>query len=257
MRIIAVFVMLILVLPLAAQDSDMVTDRPDQTESAVTVPKGLFQLETGFLYQYDEIQLLEIEDYVYNTSLLRYGLFENMELRFGFGYMAQQYTNKSIDFGNTNRAWSPMNFGLKTHITQQNGWVPELALLTTLNLNTAGDQVFGEEYTGMNLRLAASHQLNDWLGLGYNAGAEWNGGQAWPVYFYSVAAGISLSGQLGCFAEVYGYLPEFSHPDHRMDAGFTFLILDNLQVDLSGGIGLSEISPDYFIGTGLSWKFGL
>ncbi|MDZ7743307.1 MAG: transporter [Bacteroidota bacterium] len=242
-------------LTISAQNDEMITDRPDQTESAVTVQKSMFQLETGFLYQYDEIGLLQIKDYVYNTSLIRYGLLDNLELRFGFGYQARKYTNETIDFENTNRAWNPMTFGIKTNISAQKGMIPQLALLTTLNLNTAGDQVFGEEYTGMDLRLVAAHQLNDWLGLGYNAGAIWSGGQAWPVYFYSVSAGISLSGRLGCFAEVYGYLPEFSHPDHRMDAGFTFLILDKLQLDLSGGIGLSEISPDYFIGTGLSWKF--
>jgi outer membrane putative beta-barrel porin/alpha-amylase len=60
---------------------------------------------------------------------------------------------------------------------------------------------------------------------------------------------------LSCFVELYGYLPEFGSPDHRFDAGFTFLITNMFQLDLSGGLGLSEISPDYFISTGFSVKF--
>ena len=31
-----------------AQSPDMVTDRPDQTESAAVVPRGLLQVETGW-----------------------------------------------------------------------------------------------------------------------------------------------------------------------------------------------------------------
>ena len=57
---------------------EIITDRPDQTESANTVPKNTLQLETGFIME----QNGDIKNYAYNTSLLRYGLFDNFELRF-------------------------------------------------------------------------------------------------------------------------------------------------------------------------------
>lgn len=56
------------------------------------------------------------------------------------------------------------------------------------------------------------------------------------------------------FIESYGYMPENSKPDHRADAGLTFLLADNFQLDASGGIGLTKYSPDYFISFGFSWR---
>ncbi len=34
----------------------IVTDRPDQTESAVSVPKGSMQIETGFIMAYETVK---------------------------------------------------------------------------------------------------------------------------------------------------------------------------------------------------------
>ena len=38
---------------LLAQAPDLVTDRPDQTESSAVVPLGFAQIETGYLYTRD------------------------------------------------------------------------------------------------------------------------------------------------------------------------------------------------------------
>ncbi|MFW6371118.1 MAG: hypothetical protein ACOC10_07950 [Bacteroidota bacterium] len=35
---------------------ELVTDRPDQTESATTVPNNSLQIETGYVFQSDEIE---------------------------------------------------------------------------------------------------------------------------------------------------------------------------------------------------------
>ncbi|MBK5192795.1 MAG: hypothetical protein JJE07_06200 [Flavobacteriaceae bacterium] len=52
---------------------DLITDRPDQTESPSLVSKGSIQVETGFFYENSENQNVKEKSYVYNTSLLRYG----------------------------------------------------------------------------------------------------------------------------------------------------------------------------------------
>jgi hypothetical protein len=37
--------------------------------------------------------------------------------------------------------------------------------------------------------------------------------------------------------------------------GFTFLVSDNIQWDIRGGVGLNDEADDYFVGTGLSVRF--
>ena len=56
---------------------EMITDRPDQTESASTVPKFRFQLETG-----GSLEVInKLKTMVLPGSLFRYGIGNNIELR--------------------------------------------------------------------------------------------------------------------------------------------------------------------------------
>ena len=62
-----------------AQSPDMVTDRPDQTESAAVVPRGLLQVETGYLFARDG----DVDGYAVPGTLFRIGLGGRLELRIG------------------------------------------------------------------------------------------------------------------------------------------------------------------------------
>lgn len=66
----------------SAQDSTAVeaiqTDRPDQTETPALVPRGMFQMENGFSF---EDAGNGNESIVAPSSLLKYGLNDNFELR--------------------------------------------------------------------------------------------------------------------------------------------------------------------------------
>ena len=68
-----------------AQDDDvvveLVTDRPDQTESAVVVPVGTLQVEGGATWIRDDGDGVEIEAFEAPGTLLRYGLVPRLELR--------------------------------------------------------------------------------------------------------------------------------------------------------------------------------
>ena len=53
------------------------TDRPDQTEASVVLPKNMLQIESGVIFQDEE---------VFNT-LFRYGISEKFELRLNTNYL--------------------------------------------------------------------------------------------------------------------------------------------------------------------------
>lgn len=72
-----------------SQSIDMVTDRPDITESAVTVPLHFVQIETGYQHNKDGFKLINH----IGSTLLRYGLSSNIELRFAGEY---QLLNKEL-----------------------------------------------------------------------------------------------------------------------------------------------------------------
>jgi hypothetical protein len=104
------------------------------------------------------------------------------------------------------------------------------------------------------MRFAFSNTLSDNLSLGYSLGAEWYGENAIPDYYYSITLGITATKRIGTFIESFGFIPEEGKPSHLVDTGITFLVLPNLQFDISGGIGLNKNATDAFFGIGLSYR---
>ncbi|HKK60012.1 MAG TPA: transporter [Salinivirga sp.] len=232
----------------------LITDRPDQTESSVTVPVKSLQIETGFMLANEQTDLFDLSSITYNTTLLRYGLLDNFELRLGLEYLEEKVEFQDTDETDKANGFSPLYTGFKVKVADENGWLPEVAFLGGLILPFTADKAFKPEYVGGNMRLAFAHTLSERFSLGYNLGAEWSGNTAVPEYFYSLALGIGLADALGMFVESYGTVPEKGADAHLLDAGFTYLVLPNFQLDISGGLGLNDAALDNFISFGLTYR---
>jgi hypothetical protein len=99
------------------------------------------------------------------------------------------------------------------------------------------------------------HTLGDKQTLSYNLGAEWDGVTPVTTFTYTLTTGYSLTEKLGIYIEFFGFLPQFEKADNQFDGGFTYLINPNQQLDISGGIGLSEVAPRYYVSLGYSFRF--
>ena len=230
----------------SAQSPELVTDRPDQTESATVVPQGLLQVETGYLFTRDG----DVDSHAAPGTLFRIGLGGRTELRLGHaGVMGTE----------GRRGTGDSELGAKVNlITQADGWRPELALLGGLSLPT-GAGGFSSGGTDPSFLVAFAHELAPRLSLGYNAGAEWESspdvpGDAFVVY--SLALGIGVTDRLGAFIEVFGDQPVTSEVATAVsaDAGLTLLLTEVLQWDFSVGRRLRGPADDLFVGTGLSFR---
>lgn len=238
----------------AQTTSELITDRPDQTESSTAVPFKYLQIETGFLLENKSTNLLQYKSYVFNSTLLRYGLLHNFELRLGLEYLGDRTENKHQDTTGKITGFGPLYTGFKVKIADEDSWRPEIAILGGLVLPFTAKKDYKPTNVSADLRLAFSHTLSDRFSLGYNLGAEWDGESASPFYFYSLALGIGITNNLSMFAESYGLLNPEGKPENLVDAGFTYLVLRNLQLDLSGGIGLNDQAIDNFISFGLTLR---
>jgi len=80
------FIFLTLTTNIFSQDQipDLITDRSDKTESVSVIPSVSFQIESGFEYMKDITSAgIEINSFSIASTLFRYGLFVNLELRLG------------------------------------------------------------------------------------------------------------------------------------------------------------------------------
>lgn len=231
----------------SAQSPELVTDRPDQTESATVVPRGLLQVETGYLYTRDG----DVDSHAAPGTLFRIGLGGRTELRLGHaGVMGTEGRRGAGD----------SELGTKINlIPRADGWRPELAILGGLSLPT-GDSRFSSDGADPSFLVAFAHELAPRLALGYNAGAVWESSTDSPgrdaFVVYSLALGIGVTDRLGAFLEVFGdrqFADEIA-AGVSADAGLTFLLTDVLQLDVSVGRGLRGPADDLFVGTGLSLR---
>jgi hypothetical protein len=224
----------------------IITDRPDQAESPVTVPKTSLQIEGGFQLKHYNADNLSVREIQMPGILLRYGLFKNIEIR-----VADQFQNlRTSGPSGSKYGLTDLELGTKIQILNNENINTKIAFLSHLII-ACGSEGFSEEKYGSANTFAFSDNLTDHLDIGYNIGYNYygtgNGDLTWAV-----SLGIGLSEKTGAFIETYGDLNEFKDPFINFDSGISYLIRDNLQLDCSFGIGLNNKMN--FLSFGCSWN---
>lgn len=233
--------------------ADFVTDRPDATESPTVVPVGSLQVETGaFTTSFEENGFKE-EVFGYNTTLLRYGILKNLELRVGWNFEERQRTVNGNTLENVQSGFSPLLFGAKIAIAQEKGWFPAMGLVGHIFLPFTASTDFKPEFTAANFRFAFNHTLSERSGISYNLGGRLGGESAEFAYIYSLSYGYSITGKLNAYVELYGNLPEDSSANHFWDAGLTYAIAPLIQLDATIGQSITE-GQDLLISAGVSFR---
>lgn len=278
-RIYAVAILLSLLpftpLPAAAQEEadrppppELVTDRPDATESAATVPRGLWQLETGALFSTESAGRVEVEVIEAPGTLLRIGLTRSLELRLGWaGWVETELDPAPRRFGGDGvDGAGDAEVGAKLSLWDEAGRRPQAALLASVSV-PVGDEGISSERYDPSLLGAFSWTLTDRLSLGTNFGVRWEtepsptGDETFANLAASAALGIGLTPRLGAFVELFGSEPLESAPGVpggaavSADGGFTWLVRPNLQLDLFAGAGITDEADDSFVGAGLSVRW--
>lgn len=230
---------------------EMITDRPDATESPNVVPKGFLQLETGGFYESFEENSSKTETIGYNTSLFRYGILSNFELRVGFNFEETRFSLNGVENDNVASGFSPLLFGFKAHISEEKGWMPEFGILGHLYLPFTAGSDFKPETTGVDFRLSFAHTLSEKSSLAYNIGAQLGNDSPELAYLYTLSYAYSILENFGFYAEIYGDLPENSSANHFWDAGLTYNLKTNVQLDATVGKSITD-GQDLLLSAGIS-----
>ena len=258
-KIILIYSLLIVLFPsatFAQNDSipNIGTDRPTQTVGPYIVPKGSFQIESGIIYTNTNNQTDINEQWSYATTLLRYGIFDNFEIRLNSSFESTTVYVKDIQEDSTYSGMGPVTAGFKITLAKERGVRPELAIVATITFRHLGNENYSPTFSYPVGILSATNTLSKRFSLGYNIGFAYSGEDADGFFIYTVYLGFQITNRLWSFAEVYGDFDNGNFPNHKWDAGLTYLIRHNLQFDVSGGIGISNDVDKYFLNAGISWR---
>jgi len=243
-------VVLVGVSSILGEGPELVTDRPDQTESTETVPKGFVQTELG-LGDADGSEATA-------AGLARIGLSRRVELRVGLDEVFLGGPEDAID----------MSVGAKFRLAGEQGRRPAIAVLAAFNQKIGDSLSPVSDGPRPSFRFAFSHTLNDRLSLAYNAGVSWDevirlvGMPAVPDkelesrFLWTAALGIGGNERVGFFVEAFGDsgLSDSGPTETALDGGVTFLLRPNVQLDAFVGTGVSAAAPDWFAGAGVSFR---
>ncbi|MDG1757186.1 MAG: transporter [Bacteroidia bacterium] len=240
------------------------TDRPDFTESPNTVPKGALQVETGVIIENDKIDNLggsiEYLNFTLNTTLIRYGLLENLELRFNWANNRNEETQNRLIQGGIDSNFSSVNSGFETSFV---GFKTNLFKKDKISIGflghlyipdlSSGDFKADNQKVASELLFPISCQITERFGMAAQYGINWDGFSPNPTTSYTLSFGYAITDQLNCYLEPYGFLSNNGEELHFVNGGFTYLVNDNFQLDLTGGFGLNEEATDNFISCGASF----
>ncbi|MCZ2484559.1 transporter [Aquirufa antheringensis] len=219
------------------------TDRPDQTECPFIVKKGYLQAELGFNRSSRE--------YLFPTSLVKYGLSKRLELR---------YVSVLAKEPGMETRFQTEAFGFKWAIfqpsgVQSSGWIPRTSVIVHYNWDHQNRDFSEKNLRGHSIGdvvFTMQNDFNERSGIGYNIGTEMHSNGSFEG-IYRIAPNVLIGKRGYAYVEVFGRFPASEFADHSYDAGFAYYVNDDLKLDISAG--QSFLHPeDQYIAIGLSFR---
>jgi hypothetical protein len=214
-------------------DEELLTDRPDFTETTVAMAPGRFQVEGGFTVA----RGVAVERVNAPEALLRLGLLRGAELRLG---MDSEFANETVSGSGEGYV------GFKLQLAS--GDAPlGLALIPAVTgplwKNDAGEpEAGGEIVAAWSRALPDPWSVAGMFGVSF---ADEN------VYGATVSLARSLGERWGTFLEWAGESTDEGQ-SNLIHHGYTFGLGANAQVDTHFGLALGEEPLDWFFGAGLA-----
>ena len=236
------------------------TDRPTKSNAACTVPEGMVQIEAD-LFSWTRVATgpARADVLVYTSPVIKYGISPNSDVQIGIAPLVEVRTRAG---GQTvsQTGFGDLTLRFKQRLTGADDGI-EVAVLPFVKAPTAA------------------------RGIG---NGEWEGGLIVPVQMPVGAATLTLAPQLNLLADALA--PEDRHLEfqgvvnlafpiaprttlaaelwtaqnwdpagtvrqYSADAALSYLLNDELQLDLGGNFGLNQATPDVQLYVGISARF--
>lgn len=254
------------------EDPRLVTDRPHFSEASNLVGLGRIQLETGYslFRDHDEGPVIAthplpgpppgqvVTTHSFPEPLLRMGILADwFEFRLGYNFLVET-TSDSIAGRSVLRGSDDMYVGAKLALTEQAGWLPEMALFPQMRVPT-GSPAFTSKQVLPGFNLAYSWKVNDLIEIECNT--QMNRRHEDGDHFYTEAIQTvnieyDLSRRWGAFTEWIVFVPSgavSAQTQHYFHGGFVYFVTNNVQLDIHSAVGLNKAADDLaFTGVGFS-----
>jgi len=241
---------------------EMATDRPDKTESAYSVDAGHFQIETDLLsYTYDQSRHETANSLAIAATNFKVGVLNNVDLQIVVETCNIQRT-KDRDTGNTSRVsgFGDVTFRSKINLWGNDGGPTALSVMPFVKVPTAKRDLGNGATEGGVIFPFAMELPCEW---GFGAQVEIdhlrdsNRADYHQEFANTVTVSHDIAGKLGGYVELYSNVSNERHTAWiaTFDAGFTYAVTRDIQLDAGVNIGLTDAADDVnpFLGVSLRY----
>jgi hypothetical protein len=225
---------------------DIITDRPDITESAVVVPKASLQAENGLTWTNDRVDdLLTL-----CQTLLRLGISDRTELRFTLPSYSQSFFYSTRD----SSGFSDLSIGFKHQLGPLPGGI-DLSLIVATSVPSASVDKTTHRLDPF-LKVPWSRELGNGWSIGGMASIFWptEEGRRNLTWEPTFVLQRDVSRSLDVFAEYGGDYAQRGGARQTIHFGTAYRTNSTNQVDFHFGFGLSSATPRWFFAAGYSFR---
>ncbi|MDA0766364.1 MAG: transporter [Verrucomicrobia bacterium] len=234
---------------------DLEADRPDATESPVTVDAGHFQLETSFLaYGRDRSGGVESEWWSFAETNLKYGINDCMDLQLVLSpWVEEREKNGGVTEAD---GVGDIEVRLKWNLWGNDGGETALAVMPYVKAPVFSE-VSNDHWEGGVIVPLAWRVADRWgVAVQAEGAAVYDEEEDDTDFEFSHTAvlGVDLTERVGCYLEYLGVAGD--HPYEAYGSGgVTWALSDFRQLDLGAMVGLNEDAEDLAVFTGVTVKF--
>jgi hypothetical protein len=182
------------------------------------------------------------------------------EFRIVWTYLSER--ERVGDVVTTRNGSSDLLVGAKIALTPQEGLLPEMAIIPQMFLPISSDPILGAGEVLPGVVWIYAWELTDRISTAGQSQLlrtlDDETDESFGLFAQSWVVGLSLTERLGSYAEWFALVPDgadTNRTQHYFNGGFTYLLTDNIQLDVRAGVGLSDAADDFFVGSGLSVRF--
>ncbi len=235
---------------------ELAADRPDATESPVTVDKGHFQVESTFVsFARNDFEGTRTETWGIGESNIKYGFRDDMDFQVVIApYIHEK--EKTLGSEETNEDFGDIILRLKYNLWGNDDGATAFGLLPYVKIPTQ-TRVSNDHWEG-GLITPFSWRVGEKWGIGLQAelGRVYDDDDRdldWD-FSHTAVLGFEITDRTGMYLEYLGSAGD--HPYHSFfSGGLSYGLTDMILLDVGTVIGLNEEAEDMSVFTGITWKF--
>jgi hypothetical protein len=240
---------------------ELTTDRPDKTESPITVDAGHFQLEMDFAtYTLDRTSHEITKAWAIAPANFKVGVLNNVDLQL----IIEPYNTEETKDRDTGRTRRVSGFGDVTLRCKTNFWGNErgptaFGMMPFVKFPTAGDELGNGAVEGgvilpLLIRLPADWEIGTEIEVDHFRNSARGG------YHQEMVNSVTVGHDIGKFSSYVELFSSVSNEAHAgwiatFDCGASYRLTRDVQLDAGINIGLTKAADDFNPFVGLSVRY--